>query len=376
MSLLLNAGMTSREDSVMNPITGPFTRHIVVKGLPIYTGFSPDQLVIDATYYKQKQPYDLPLTYTLEKKWYDQRLTFGTYEGAPNLTSDGWQYEANAQIVFRNKAYEKFRASVYEQSQWANNLIEARKTLDTGINAVKNLITFTRKVRRFDFIGAAKSLGITKPRGVSRRQKFSDNWLAYHFGVEPLVQDIHAGIQALCRDFKPFPAKGRAKGVYTWVEQTGSLTQGNRKVTSIDFYAQMGGMCRIVNPNISLAEELGLINPASVVWEAVPFSFVVDWFTNVGQVLASASDFVGKELTKTYTTAYQVNCRHTRSWGVVPGNLGPPQDGPWSTVWQVRSCYMRRTQGITGPTLVLKPFKGFSVTRGATAVALLLQLFK
>jgi hypothetical protein len=40
-----------------------------------------------------------------------------------------------------------------------------------------------------------------------------------------------------------------------------------------------------------LLHALGVSKAASVIWEAIPFSFVVDWFVNVGDVIASVEDW-------------------------------------------------------------------------------------
>lgn len=41
----------------------------------------------------------------------------------------------------------------------------------------------------------------------------------------------------------------------------------------------------------STLNELGFTDPATVMWELLPLSFVVDWFVNVGQVLESLHEF-------------------------------------------------------------------------------------
>ena len=52
----------------------------------------------------------------------------------------------------------------------------------------------------------------------------------------------------------------------------------------------------ISSPNSLKANQLGLVNPASVAWELIPFSFLVDWFLPVGKFLESYTDTVGMQL--------------------------------------------------------------------------------
>ena len=44
---------------------------------------------------------------------------------------------------------------------------------------------------------------------------------------------------------------------------------------------------RTVNPVLAAMQKLGVANPASLAWELLPYSFVVDWFLPIGQYLNS-----------------------------------------------------------------------------------------
>jgi hypothetical protein len=58
----------------------------------------------------------------------------------------------------------------------------------------------------------------------------------------------------------------------------------------------------IANPNLWLANRMGVINPAVVAWDLVPWSFVVNMFVNVNAVLGSFTDLVGLNLTNVSVT--------------------------------------------------------------------------
>jgi hypothetical protein len=100
----------------------------------------------------------------------------------------------------------------------------------------------------------------------------------------------------------------------------------------------------------------------------VPFSFVADWFGNVGQVLASMTDFVGLSVKNPYNTTFQQGDRHYE-------NTTSGQFGRTST-FHSTVAYCVRGKLLAGPVLKLKPFKGFSVIRAATAISLLVQTLK
>lgn len=49
----------------------------------------------------------------------------------------------------------------------------------------------------------------------------------------------------------------------------------------------------ITNPWLHTASSSGLINPLSIAWEVVPFSFVLDWFIPIGATLQAITASVG-----------------------------------------------------------------------------------
>lgn len=130
--------------------------------------------------------------------------------------------------------------------------------------------------------------------------------LEVEFGWRPLFSDIHAATSTVCKDGIP-PAfiVGRArspvsgKTVVTasppWVPQSIVRWQGTGLVT-------VAASVAISNPNLWLANRLGLINPLVVAWDLVPWSFLVNMFVNVNQVLESFTAHVGLTIANKSTT--------------------------------------------------------------------------
>lgn len=115
------------------------------------------------------------------------------------------------------------------------------------------------------------------------------------FGWGPLVSDINAlltiekrsaprsFISASVQDYEHFeqnPAPHPRGLGTTWICDT------NRRLT-------YSGMVEVNNPNLYLANQLGLLNLAVVAWDRVPWSFLVGMFANVTQMLSSFTDFAG-----------------------------------------------------------------------------------
>ena len=125
----------------------------------------------------------------------------------------------------------------------------------------------------------------------------------------------------------------------------------------------------ITNPNLLLANRLGLVNPLSVAWELVPFSFVVDWFSGVGNVLDGYTDLLGLSVVDTYSVRY-LRGRVTGSYyeRFNPGNR-------CECLW--RAGYVRRSTSLSKPVATYPKLSNFghSITRAATAVSLLTAVF-
>jgi hypothetical protein len=126
----------------------------------------------------------------------------------------------------------------------------------------------------------------------------------------------------------------------------------------------MSATVQVTNPNMFLANQLGFLNPALVAWELVPFSFVVDWFVNVGAVISSMTDFMGCTLKDPYHT----DCHKVGYTYSVFTKVG----GGYASVNGLCS-YVDRNSGLIQPVLVAKPVKVQSLSRAATEVSLLLQ---
>lgn len=125
---------------------------------------------------------------------------------------------------------------------------------------------------------------------------------------------------------------------------------------------------RVTNPNLLLASRLGLTNPASIAWELVPFSFVVDWFGTVGEFLASWTDFDGLEFIQPMTTIMWKSSVDDYQKYLMPW------DPPVSKT--IERFELKRTTGIAGPSILVRSYKPLSASRGLTAASLLVQTLK
>jgi hypothetical protein len=231
------------------------------------------------------------------------------------------------------------------------------------------LIDFTKAVRRLDFVRAARVVNLAiVPKGVSAKKSLANNWLEYSFGWSPLIQDIYNAADHLQNPIKSVRPTGKSDATHYKMVESGSIPSGffSRRSVFGKRYAKMGCEVTINNPNLYLLNKLGLANPASVAWELIPFSFVVDWFTTVGEFLSSGTDFLGLTVSNPWT---------------VFGTKGQAQDFRGNPFWVPSRAvanwdvaHMQRLPSLVGPMVSIRPARLWGWQRVANAAGVLTQL--
>lgn len=112
-------------------------------------------------------------------------------------------------------------------------------------------------------------------------KEISALWLQIQYGWKPLISDAYEACNAYSaladkpRTSRLTVRKSRSEKVsrtdYYW------LTTGNYRASRQIIYE--------MTERLSTARSLGLVDPLSIAWELVPFSFVADWFIPIGSYL-------------------------------------------------------------------------------------------
>jgi hypothetical protein len=116
---------------------------------------------------------------------------------------------------------------------------------------------------------------------------------------------------------------------------------------------------------------MGLANPFAILWELVPFSFVVDYFYNVGDWLEQFNQDYG-------VTVYNASYTHKLSDLTVGNNkYRPNASAPWQDAFvDSEAVSVERTVGSL-PSVILgrKPKYHLGIGRALNNVSLLVKLF-
>lgn len=170
---------------------------------------------------------------------------------------------------------------------------EAVQLLRHPLEGVLTVLQSFRRLKRFN-----------KRNALASAKALSSFHLQVIFGVLPLISDIQGILKAL-RNYKPeperFTARGQAHSVSIKTD-SGRSYRGGFATTS-DYIVYNDTVTRDVSvrayilyeASLSLQERFGMSLkdiPLSV-WQATGFTFLVDWFVNVGQFIAALTPVAG-----------------------------------------------------------------------------------
>lgn len=173
------------------------------------------------------------------------------------------------------------------------SLGEAVQTWDTLAGMAGDLLHSYKAAKRGDWRSVSR---IIRGRGYPLKN-VADRYLMYKYGVKPMMQDIHGLFELGQVQLRPAMLVSARRVIrdHGRVDRSngGWYTKGS---------AQRSHTCQLtgqLNDAWKRAvNQAGLVNPASIAWELVPFSFVLDWALPIGSVLEALTatnglDFVG-----------------------------------------------------------------------------------
>lgn len=318
--------------------------------------------------WKQRRPFDkvLPYTFLYGKRMAADGNLVNKYVNGDAEDMRNEVLGSTALNQAKILAYDKLKAQLGDRASMAENLIEIEKSLQIIATRGMQLLNFTRAIKRGD-LKAARQL-LHHPDGSTRKhpvKQEANQWLEYHLGIEPAVKDIFTAIDVLQNPLPKFKVTGKSSiygakgGSYTTLASYSKTFSRVYNTIGVKYGCEVA----ISNPNLYLANALGVINPAVVLWQLIPLSFVLDWFVNVEQFLGTMSDFWGLSTLNEYTSVI----------------YAATYEEYWTTyAWRYKMvCIgMERSNGFSLPSLALRPFKATSWERGLTAISLLIPALK
>lgn len=201
-----------------------------------------------------------------------------------------------------------------------------QQTVDMCVSAVRRLTDAFLYMKRKDWRGACRTLGINF-RAVSKRNRnnLPGAWLEYIYGWKPLVMDIYKLVD------HPFPepfkrVSGKSETFFSSVDEffpPNGVGIAHRRVKNLHVVCRTKFDVFVNGAALAAASQYGLTNPAALAWEALPFSFVVDWFYDVGSFLerfTATSSLMFRNGIRALTMSYDIQRFHVAMGSGDSGN--------------------------------------------------------
>jgi hypothetical protein len=151
----------------------------------------------------------------------------------------------------------------------------------------------------------------------------ADDFLAFMFGVKPLLNDLYAASKILEEmeesrmELEVIVFRANSHIVYKDTVVSTPLgaykVSGKYEISYVVKFSASDSASRWLS-------RLGLVNPGEIAWELTPWSFVLDWFASFSEVVSQSTAIIGLHFltgTKTVTHTQEI-----KKIGSEPGNFG------------------------------------------------------
>jgi hypothetical protein len=355
---------------------------------------------------KRQLPVNPHTVSIVKTKWtvgYDLRKKA---PGFPPSFSNGWgaTYYPNvsppaattdSQLVqVENTAIKRLNANANlgVQANMAQNLAQYRQTTNMIANSAFRISRSILALKKGQFSQAANLLFDGKPRNTGIRKgkpsntnSLANNWLELQYGWKPLLSDVDESMRILAdymvktlsaQQVKASAMLTRENAIPIYGPGSNTIPIGVERVHG-KWQVRFGVNYTVSSPVTSYLSQLGFTNPINLVWEILPYSFVVDWFIPIGPYLESLSAPHGLTFHSGFKTLYShriINVSVSHS-GAMPGDA-TAELRAYGDRYQ-ESVAIARAALISYPVQSFPQFKNpFSTTHAFNALALLKQAFK
>jgi len=173
--------------------------------------------------------------------------------------------------------------------------------------------------------------------GPSATRVVQDTWLEYSFGWQPLISDIRDAHKALTKPYvETRPVYGDAD-IFSCQDSRSFHTHHfthyilNRKASTVAGVRYKGRVRAINNPTQRQLANWGLTTSELLptIWELIPYSFLVDYFTNIGDLIDAAT---------TVTSGLVWYCRTIKRESKLEVSLAPNLAAIKASIPTLQSC--------------------------------------
>lgn len=282
-------------------------------------------------------------------------------------------WTSNDEYKLVNGAMSRFRQHDFNAAVNVGELKESIKMIAT---TARTLAAAYTSLKRGNAVSALRHLGIKPKTSIVRdvqhnlRDSAASAWLGITYGWSPLLGAVNDAAQAAAVHLRPRNTRISFRRKHK-LEGTGSIGPGYLPDSKYRVERSVNLIWKIEEEaRFSTLEEFGFLSPALVAWELMPFSFVVDWFTPIGNFLEARSHL--NSLKGTYIRTERI---------IEDASVGPQKvPGSYTILsgsYRKRWLQLHRTTGsISSMPLPAPGVKDpFSASHAVSAISLLQTVF-
>ena len=178
---------------------------------------------------------------------------------------------------------ESFNAGVF--------LAESGEALTMIANAAKRITASVRYARKGNWVQAFRQITDSDFRSTNRKASrahvknvAANNWLELQYGWLPLMSDAESGAAFLATALN-MPLTFKTRATYRRPAILGNTVTSRGRCTFGGNRSTIRGQYIAYLTEVDYPAMAGLKDPASIIWELLPYSFVFDWFAPIGDYL-------------------------------------------------------------------------------------------
>lgn len=218
-------------------------------------------------------------------RWRHSDMPFSPVNEVPKVSHTNPTY-STIESMMANAATLAVNKFIEELGSVRVNLYDLVRTRMESMNMITDrcmqLLNAARAFKKGRWRRGCEILGIKKKR--PKNSEFPQIWLEYSYGWAPLIGDIYTiGDSMLAVPSTIVKKSFREDFALPITHQTGHLRFAGQCIGKV--LATAKSIVTLDAPFIHAMNQYGILNPFAVAWEAVPFSFVADWFIPIGDYL-------------------------------------------------------------------------------------------
>jgi len=196
-----------------------------------------------------------------------------------NAVADFTQWTAADEVRLQSQLVERIKGHKFNL---AVDLAQANQLVTMLTRTIQQMGRTLLYLKRGNVSAAFRELGLNGRDKKLKSKDVSGRWLEMQYGWGPFLGSCYESAKA----FEAI-SQGRSSRI---VAKLGRKIPGEASASPTNYSAPAVIYCRKriiceLNEELSFARTLGLLDPLSVAWEILPFSFVFDWFLPVGTYL-------------------------------------------------------------------------------------------